>query len=240
MSLTYTTWLAQAANIAGTSTTNPYLVTELPGAIDYAELRIYRDLDLLATRQTDQSQTCVPSQRKLNVPAAFVVVEGINIITPAGAAADSGTRNQLLPTSVEFLDFCWPSSAGATLPAKFARLSQSLFLLGPWPDQSYAVEIIGTQRPTPLSAGNPTTFLSTNIPDLFLAATMIHISAYQKNFGAQADDPRMAQSWESQYGLLLASADAEELRKRYRGTIALPAPPGMDKRPSGPDAMRGG
>jgi len=54
MSLTYTTWLAQAANLAGTSTTNPYLVTELPGAIDYAELRIYRDLDLLATRQTDQ------------------------------------------------------------------------------------------------------------------------------------------------------------------------------------------
>jgi hypothetical protein len=221
MSLTYITFQSELANLAGTATTNAYFQIELPAAIDYAELRIQRDLNLLAAITTDSSQTCVPNKRIISIPSAFVGVDGINIVTPAGTTPDNGTRNELQKVSKDFMDFCWSSAAGAALPTKFAVLNQGTLLLGPWPDQGYVVEIIGPQRVTPLSASNATNFLSTNLPDLYLAAAMIHMAAYQKNFGAMADDPRSAMSWEMQYKLLLAGADAEEMRKRYAGTVRL-------------------
>jgi hypothetical protein len=226
MSLTYSTWLAAVANLAGTATTNPYFLIEVPNAIDYAEQRIYRDLDLLSTITTDATQTTVSNNRNVAIPSAFFVVNDVNIITPAGQAPDSGKRNPLVKVSEAYLDLAWPSAAGATLPTLYSLRNQTQMILGPWPDQGYAVEYVGTQRPAPLSASNTTTFLTTTLPDLFLIASMIHIAAYQKNFGAQADDPRSAVSWEMQYKLDMANANAEELRKRYRGTVVLP-PPGI-------------
>ena len=46
---------------------------------------------------------------------------------------------------------------------------------------------------------------------------MVFASGYQKNFGSQSDDPKMAMSWEDQYQKLMASANAEELRKKWAG-----------------------
>lgn len=223
MSYNYTGYLAAIANLAGTTTANPYLLTELPNAIDYAEQRMYRELDLLSTITTDSTQAAVANNRNISIPSAFYVVNDVNLITPAGQAPDSGKRNPLLKVSEAFLDLMWPSSAGATLPTLYALRNQAQLILGPWPDQAYVVEFVGTQRPAPLSATNVTTFLTQTLPDVFLTASMIHIAAYQKNFGAQADDPRSAMSWETQYKLEIASADAEEIRKRFRGTAVLPA-----------------
>ena len=46
--LTYTTYQTQVSEMAVVSQTDPNFVAILPAMIDYAELRIYRDLDLLA------------------------------------------------------------------------------------------------------------------------------------------------------------------------------------------------
>jgi hypothetical protein len=88
-------------------------------------------------------------------------------------------------------------------------------LLGPYPDAAYQVEIVGTIRPDSLSATNTTTFISLYLPDLFIMASMIYVSAYQRNFGRQNDDPQMAQSYETQYKTLLQSALMEENRKKF-------------------------
>jgi hypothetical protein len=56
---------------------------------------------------------------------------------------------------------------------------------------------------------------------------MIYASAYQRNFGKEADDPQMAQSYEGQYKLLLASSGMEEARKKFQSagwTSYSPAP----------------
>lgn len=239
MSLTYSTWLSALANLAGTTTTNPYFLIEVPNAVDYAEQRLYRDLDLISTITSDFSQTTIALNRNIVVPAAFVVVNAINLITPAGAQPDAvgSKRNQLVRVSEDFLDFSWPDATGAGLPNIYAIRNQTQFLLGPFPNLGYVVEYVGTQRPAPLSVANPTTFLTTNLPDLFLTASMIHVAGYQKNFGAQADDPRSSMSWETQYKAELASADAEELRKRYMGTTLAP-PPGTAKMPVSPGAAK--
>ena len=46
-------------------------------------------------------------------------------------------------------------------------------------------------------------------------ASMIYISAFQRNFGRQSDDPQMAQSYESQYQALLKGGMVEEYRKKF-------------------------
>jgi hypothetical protein len=47
---------------------------------------------------------------------------------------------------------------------------------------------------------------------------MIYISAYQRNFGRQSDDPAMAQSYEAQYKTLLPAANNAEEQKRFQAS----------------------
>lgn len=194
-------------------------VTALPNIIDDAEQRIYRDLDLLQTIVRDASAALTAGNRNFNLPTAqgmFVVMEDINVITPSGTSnPELGSRNALLPASKEMLDFLYPSSAGAAVPVYFAMITQTSIIVGPWPDQAYQVEAVGTQRPLPLSASNTTTFLSVNLPDLFFAASLVFGAGYQKNFGEMGDQPQQATAWEAHYQLLLKSAVVEEARKKF-------------------------
>ena len=52
------------------------------------------------------------------------------------------------------------------------------------------------------------------MPDLLLSASMIFGAGYQKNFGAMADDPKMAMSWETIYQGQVKDVMIEELRKK--------------------------
>lgn len=241
MSYNYNQLIAQLANLAGTTTTQINFEFEVPHAIDYGEQRIFTDLDLIATVTTDTSQLCTPNKREVQIPGAFIVVKGINIITPAGSPPLTGSRKQCVRASQDVMDFLFPDAGSAAVPYRFHVLNQGFgstfgtVLLGPWPDQAYTVEFVGTQRPAPISASNPNTFLATTLPHLFEVACMVHLSAYQKNWSALGSDPQSSAAWEQQYKTLLVGCDAEELRKRYEGSSAFP-PWGFDKAPSSPDA----
>jgi hypothetical protein len=222
--LNYTSYVQQIATMAVVQTTDPAFVTILPEMIDYAELRIIRDTDLLATVARDSSTTLTVGNRTVSFPS-FVTVQQINVITPSTTTnPDNGTRNALIPVSKEFMDAVYVSNSVQSVPVYFAPVSQAYtsptpytntFLVGPAPDAAYTIEVVGTQRPATLSATNTTTFISVNMPDLFIMASMIYISAYQRNFGRQSDDPAMAMSYEGQYQLLLKSAVVEEARKKF-------------------------
>jgi hypothetical protein len=241
VSYNYSQLVAELAVLTGASPTTTAFTTELPNAIDYGEQRIFRDLDLLATVIADHSQVCTPSTRIVNVPGNIVSINDVNIITPAGVAPGGGLRNPLVRVSQSVLDLLYPSPTVATVPEYYCYQfqgyggSQGNILLGPFPDQNYTVEYIGTARPTPLSASNPNTFLATNLPDLFLVACMIHMAAYQKNWSSIGNDPAGAVGYETQYQKLLVGASAEEIRKRYAGTTMIP-PAGLAEQPSSPDA----
>jgi hypothetical protein len=156
-----------------------------------------------------------------NLPdgTSFVVSEQINLILNATEPTnpDTGTRVPLMPTTKEFLDAVYGSSLLANLgqPKYFVPFNETLFFVGPVPAVDYFVEVVGTVRPAPLSVSVPTTFISQYLPDLLVMASMIYISAYQRNFGKESDDPAMAQSYENQYQLLLKSAGVEEARKKF-------------------------
>jgi hypothetical protein len=121
----------------------------------------------------------------------------------------------MLPCSKEYLDVVYPSAAGDGVPIYFAPISQQDWILGPWPDAAYTVEVVGTIRPAPLSLANQTTFLSQYLPDVFLAAAMVFAAGYQQNFSAMGDNPQQALTWEAHVKPLIDSAKVEEIRKKF-------------------------
>jgi len=215
--LTYTQYVTQIATLAVVEESDPAFQIILPQMITYAENRMYRDLDFLFTSVSNTSYACTVGSRAINVPTGtFVVPEQINLITPAGTTnPDSGTRVPLLPTTKEFLDAVYGNSQSRAVPKYFAVFDDYQFLLGPYPDAAYQAEIVGTIRPNSLSVSNPSTFISLYLPDLFIMASMVYVSGYQRNFGRSNDDPQMAVTYESQYQTLLKGAMMEENRKKF-------------------------
>jgi hypothetical protein len=212
-------YVQQIATMAVVEPTNPEYLIILPQMITYAENRIYRDLDFLFTSISTTAYGLTAGNRQITVPAGtFVVPEQINLITPSGTSdPNAGTRVPLLPTTKEFLDQVYGSglSANRGEPKYFAPFGDFTFLVGPYPALNYTCEIVATYRPDSLSATNTTTFISLYLPDIFIMASMIYISAYQRNFGRANDDPQMAMTYEGQYQALLKSAMIEENRKKF-------------------------
>lgn len=228
--LTYSTYKTQIAQMAVVAEDDTNFLAILPMMIDYASLRIARDLDLMFTSVSlhGEAYKLTAGNRNLsfsqNFPdgSSFVVSEQINLIVNASEPTnpDTGTRVPLLPTTKEFLDAVYGSAATANRaqPKYFVPFNETLFFVGPTPAINYYVEVVGTIRPAPLSEAVPQTFISQYLPDLLVMASMIYISAYQRNFGKESDDPQMAQSYEGQYQLLLKSAGVEEARKKFESS----------------------
>jgi hypothetical protein len=218
MAYDYNGFVAALASNIVIATTNADFVVQLPNFINHAELRIYRDLDLLSTVFRDPNGVVTTNQRTVTLPSTygrFIVVEGVNVLV--GAVRN----NALVPVSRDFIDTLYPAETAplvTSIPRVFARDTDQSILIGPSAGTSSnvtSVEVVGTIRPTPLSATNTTTFISQFLPDLFMAAAMVQASGWMKNYGAQADDPKQAMSWESIYSSLLPSAKIEENRKRF-------------------------
>jgi hypothetical protein len=216
---TYSTFTTALATFLVVPVAQAEFVTALPMIIDGAEQWCYRDLDLLSTIEKDSSAALTAGSRNFSLPSSigkFVTVEEINVISPAGQTdPDLGTRKPLLPATKEMLDTLYPSVTGSSVPQYFGMVKQDTIIVGPWPDAAYQVEVVGTVRPAALSASNTSTFLSQYLPDLFFAAAMVWGAGYIKDFGAAADDPKLAVTWKGIYDTSLKSAEIEEARKKF-------------------------
>lgn len=196
----------------------------VPPMIEYAEQRMYRELDLLATR-VSTTQIADANTRTITLSTAsgnFLVVEQVNVFTTPNVT--TGTRVPVTATSREVIDAVYGSSVGLSVtpyPLFYSRIDNTQLLIGPTAySTAYYLEVIGTQRPTALSSANSSTVLTTLIPDAFLACSMIYLAQ-------KSSDPISVQKWESEYNKLIQSAQVEELRKKYQSqgwTSNLPSP----------------
>jgi len=220
MALNYATFVSQLANLMVISSADSNFTTFLPGCIDYAENRCYRELDPLYNYITDTSASVSSGVRTFTIPSTFIVVDAISILTSAGALSSNGVRNPLTRVSRQFLDNAYPAALSSKTgqPEFYAMMSSSQAVLGPTPDAAYLTEVAGMQRPTTLSSSNSSSILTQYVPDLFVAASMVFASGFMRDFGAQSDNPQMAQSWENQYQKLLASAMSTEDRAKFQAS----------------------
>ena len=227
----YNAYVQQISTMAVVPVTDTNFQIILPQMISYAELRMQRDLDFLSTQISNSNYSLTAGNNTLTIPtSAFVVMETFEVID------GSGSSMPLLAVGKEFIQNVYGTGSSTGLPQYFAvyggdsattGLTSQNMIVGPIPDLNYAIRLTGTVRSAPLSASNTTTYISTYLPDMFIMASMIYISAFQRNFGRQSDDPQMAQSYESQYQILKDSALLEENRKKFEAaawTSYSPAP----------------
>lgn len=216
MSLTYSTYVTTLAGLLVVPESDADFVQILPSIIDYAEGRIYRDLDLLATEITDTGSLSANTRNwTLPTPSqgTYDVINNVNLL-------ESGIRTPLKPVSRAVVDTLWGitnAASSATRPSVFAMTDNTTVTFGPPSGATVTIEVIGRVRPTPLSASNTETYLTVQYPELFLIASMIFGSGWQKNYGAGSDDSGQAVSWESQYRALLPSADQTSAREDFAG-----------------------
>ncbi len=183
--------LAGGAELA----TDPDFLAQLPIWIYQAEQRILRDLDLLKMSVEDATGHLDPDRRIFILPSdqgTFQVLQTVRIVV------DANNIKPLLPISREAMDWIYPGEDAVgvpSIPRYWAPNDQTGILVGPAPDKPYRAIVYGTQRPIPLSTINTETFITSWFFDLFLAAEMIQVSAWQRLFSAMSDDPATARNW---------------------------------------------
>lgn len=233
-------WVGEEGDPSGAA----LLQTVLPQIIADAELRMYRDpkLDFLATRTTDITQKTTRGLRSVPVAPQMIVVETVALITPANTLPTvlGAQRLPLLRVAEPWHDMTWPTESMVQAPRPFETYwdlfseeeaaegddplpGPSAIMISPTPDDAYFVEQKGTFRPSPLSSTNQTTFISVFLPDLFVSASMVLVSAWQRKFG-QPNDP-MAMTWEAHYQEQLKGAAVEESRKKSLSVGSSPYTP---------------
>lgn len=236
--LTYNSFVVNLANMAVVGTTtvsgivqgvDDWFTILIPQALDYAELRIQRDLDLNALTTSKTGYAISSGTNTLTIPLTdFVVVETVQVTPNAG-----GSTTPLTATGKAYIQAIWGNPSATGLPVDFAPYggdfatqgnTSFIYILGPYADQNYTALITGLARAASLyanssnqaAADNNTTFISQWLPDLLLQAAMQFVSQYQRNFGAGSNDPNMPGSYEAAYQNLLKGALVEEARRKWQ------------------------
>lgn len=203
---------------SATPSSDPNFNNILPAIINDAEQRIYREVDFLNDREQDSTLPVTVSSRNFTIPSEIIVVQSLALIVPSPDTPEVGSRISLLRTSVDALNALWPQESVTSAPvqnqAYYAMLSNTQALIAPTPPEAYTAEVTGVFRPTAMSSTNTTTYLGTNFPDLFLAACCVFAFGWQRDFGAQSEDPQAGNSWEALYQTRLKSVLDEEARRR--------------------------
>jgi hypothetical protein len=207
-----------------------------PTFVNHAELRCYRELDFAAAsgQNTSLATTALSKTVDLTVTTGqtihgTAVAYQFPVVVETLAAR---VGNRWIPfqlTSLDWLDFVWPDETVSAPPvpglAYYHMLDSQTARLAPVPDMIYPLRVTGTWRPAPMSADNPITWLGTYLPDLLFNAVMIEAMAYQRDFGAQSDNPQAALSWEAKYQDCKRNALREEALRKGLGPDFQPYAP---------------
>lgn len=204
----------------------------LANMLNYAELRIQRDLDMLSS-QSSNTYTLTAGAAVFSLPVDdFVTVQTLEIVQLSSGSVVNASP--LLPVSKEFIQNVYGGLGSAGTPQYFSLYGDNFgdsedsftnILFGPPPNYAYSLRVTGTTRAPSLykfntagAADTSYTYISAYYPDLLAMASMIYISAFQRNFSATADDSPMGQTYEKQYQALRLGAISEENRRKQQGS----------------------
>jgi hypothetical protein len=207
---------------------DPPLQAVLPQILAYAEGRIQRDINALNS-MTSNTYTLTAGQPVFPLPIGdFFTLQTLEICTTSGGSVVNAMP--LLQTSKEMIQNCYSGLASANTPQYYAFYGDNFgseqdsvmnILLGPPPNYAYTLRVTGTAKQPSLyanaSAGiadTEYTYISQYLPDLLVMASMVFISAYQRNFSATSAETDMSMSYEKQYQILRVGAITDEDKRR--------------------------
>ena len=142
----YTAYKEQIATMAVVPVDDPNYLIILPQMINYAELRIQRELDFLSTQVENTAYTLTANNNTLTIPtSSFVTLQTVQVVD------GDDLRQPLTSVTKDFLQNMWGNVTGAGVPTFFAVFGG---------DAATAGNLIAwaslTQSQT-ISAGNPVT-----------------------------------------------------------------------------------
>jgi hypothetical protein len=239
--LSYNEYIKQIASMAvvnyvTTAGVNTFVDTPLqaivPSMLNYAELRIQRDLDLLPS-QASNDYVLTAGNAVLKIPIDdFLTLQTFQITQISNGAVVN--TSQLTPVSKEFIQNCYSGVSSSGTPQYYAMIGDDFgdgadtwnkVLLGPPPNFAYTVRVTGTIRVPSLFkyaavsiADTKYTWISSYLPDMLIMASMVYISAFQRNFSATSDSADMGLSYEKAYQALRLGGIPEENRKKAQAS----------------------
>jgi hypothetical protein len=181
--------------------------------ITMAENRILRDVDLDVFR-LEATGTTTKGNRFLTAPTTILTHRYL-MTTIAGVQTFLEFRD------TSFLKEYWSDYSIEGVPKYYAVWDQDTFYLAPTPNDNIAVQMGYISRPAQLSPTTPTTWISTNAPEVMLYATLIQAYSYTKG------PTEMLQYFEGSYKQAIQGLGIEQQGRRRRdeyrdGIIRIP------------------
>jgi hypothetical protein len=180
---------------------DPVVFEQIPRLITLAERRIATELKIqgfinVVTTVTTIGESVIPK------PDRWRDTVSINIGTGTG----NNTRKTVYARSYEYVRTYWPDTTQTDEPLFYADYDYNHWLVAPTPDAEYPIEILYYELPRLLDEGVQTNWITENIPQLLLYATLLEATPFLKN------DERIA-TWQTMYDRAAAMVNGEDLAK---------------------------
>jgi hypothetical protein len=202
MALTYSYASLRNSIMAWTENSGPDMQAVLDEIIGLAEIQIARESDLDVFRKYARS-FFGPGDRFLSKPTDMIIDRHMEVEV-------GGEKIELARKDTSYLNVFWPDAAATDVPRFYSDWDEENFIIVPTPSDAFPVELAYTCRPDGLSADNPTTWISTNAPDLLLPACMLWAIRFEKGEAQDRDN------WQSAYDQALARLNREEMGRQRR------------------------
>jgi len=189
-------------------------VTNIPVFIVQAEERIFKNVQLSLFRK-NVSGTMSSSNKYLACPSDF--------LAPFSLSFTDSSSNQVFLDfkDPDFVQSFNPNASTTGNPRYYAVFDIDNFILGPTPNDNYAVELHYFYRPLSLteSGGSGTTWLSENAQIALLYGSLIEAYIYMKG------EPDILQQYEKRFAEAIAGmkmfGESKEVTDEYRTGMVI-------------------
>ena len=198
--------------------------------IEHAEHRIFRSIELDNQKEYVNGNTAANNRFVLlpgqTTSATTPTISDITTIRYVTLYTDSGTkeRHELVRVDVDFLNEYYPTpeTGSAAKPRYYSTWDMGTIAIAPTPNAVYKFEIGIIKKPTGLSSGNTSTWLSVNAPRVLLYACLCEAFKFLKA-------PQDLQVYEQSFSQALQELAQEQLGKKRRdefrdGSLRIPRP----------------
>jgi len=156
-------------------TENTFQTVDINTFIQQAEQRIYNTVQLPALRK-NVTGNCTSGTKYLDTPTDWLSTFSMAIID------SSNNYTYLLNKDVNFIREAYPDGTDVinfAKPQYYAVFDNNSFILGPTPDQSYAVELHYYYYPTSIVVAG-TSWLGNNFDSVLLYGSLLEAYTYMK------------------------------------------------------------
>jgi len=170
----------------------------IPTAINMAEDRLFRELDINFSKEADPVLTCTPSNPVVTKPTDLRITTSISVVV-------SGERIPLVKRADDFLSDYWPNDSVTDIPKYYADRDILTWRLAPTPSSNYQLQVMYDYKPEYLTPVNTTNIFVDRYPDMMFYATMVNICEYMK-------DTERKQEWDARFQDAVRTVNEEGIR----------------------------